>query len=96
MVAKASRSRVFAAEGVLPKDALSTPYTLKAYNQNQTKGELGGLATRRQLAVRVVGSLQRRLFKPPLVRCAILCPWSFLYGSVWNLQGFLGGQGGPP
>lgn len=42
MVAKASRSRVFAAEGVLPKDALSTPYTLQAYNQNQTKGELGG------------------------------------------------------
>ncbi|KAL4451348.1 hypothetical protein ABPG77_009420 [Micractinium sp. CCAP 211/92] len=40
VVAKASRSRVFAAEGVLPKDALSTPYTLKAYNQNQTKGRI--------------------------------------------------------
>lgn len=41
VVAKASRSRVYAAKGVLPKEALSTAYTLKAYNQNQTKGEPG-------------------------------------------------------
>lgn len=38
VTAKAARSRVYAAEGTLPKDALSTPYTLKAYTQNQTKG----------------------------------------------------------